>query len=127
MKLKTPVTTDGNSIEDLATFTRSGTLAVAAGAMRFVFPRAATIVSVTTTVGTAPTGAAVLVDVNKNGTTIFTTQGNRPSIAISGNASSAATPDVTAIAAGDYLTVDVDQIGSTVAGADLLVQVRYRS
>jgi hypothetical protein len=74
-------------------------------------------------VGTAPTGAAILVDVNKNGTTIFTTQGNRPSIAAGGNASSAAVPDVTSLAAGDFLTVDVDQIGSTVAGSDLTVIV----
>jgi hypothetical protein len=127
-KFKTPVTTDGNSLEELATFTKSGTLTTGTGTFKFVFPYAATIVSVTLTAGTAPTGAAILVDVNKNGTTIFTTQGNRPTLAISSAVGSAsAAPDVTAMAAGDYLTVDIDQVGSSVAGADLLVQVRFRS
>jgi hypothetical protein len=61
------------------------------------------------------------VDVNIGGTTVFTTQGNRPSIAISGNTSTAGNSDAAAstLASGGYLTVDVDQIGSTVAGSDL--------
>lgn len=102
-----------------------GTLVAAGGAIRIPFPRAATITNVAAVVGTAPTGAAIRVDVNKNGTTIFTTQGNRPEIAVSTNADNTATPDVTAIAANDYLTVDVDVIGSTVAGADLTVRIDY--
>jgi hypothetical protein len=34
--------------------------------------------------------------------------------------------DVTAVASGDYLTVDIDQIGSTVAGSDLNVIIRFK-
>lgn len=127
MLIKTPITTDGNSIPQTITLSRSGTLAVVAGSARFPVPFACTIVDVRTAVGTAPTGAAVLVDVNKNGTTVFTTQANRPSVAAAGNLSSAAVPDVVALAAGDYLTVDVDQVGSTVAGADLTVVLRVRA
>lgn len=82
-----------------------------------------TIRAVRASVGTAPTGAAIRVDVNKNGTTIFTTQANRPNIAVSTFTSKVTTMDVTSLADGDYLTVDVDIIGSTVAGADLTVQV----
>jgi hypothetical protein len=103
----------------------SGALSVAAGALRYGFPYAATIVSVSATVGTAPTGTTLIVDVHKNGTTIFTTQANRPTIAISANVSSTATPDVVAIAAGDYLTVDVDQIGSGTAGSNLVVTIWF--
>lgn len=112
--------------DDVISFSRSGTLTVATGAGRFRFPFPVVLLAVSAAVGTAPTGAAVLADVNKNGTTIFTTQGNRPNIAVSTNAAAETTPDVTAMAVGDYLTVDVDQIGSTVAGADLTVIVRYR-
>lgn len=66
----------------------------------------------------------MIVDVNKNGTTIFTTQGNRPTVAISGFTSGkVSNMDVTSLADGDYLTIDLDQIGSTVPGADLTVQV----
>ena len=113
--------------EDIATFAKTGTLAVGAGTGRFRFPWAATILGVTAAVNTAPTGASLIADVNKNGTTIFTTQSNRPTITATTNATtSEPTPGVTAIVAGDYLTVDIDQIGSTVAGADLTVFVRYR-
>jgi hypothetical protein len=85
--------------------------------------RTLTITSVRASVGTAPTGASVIVDVHLNGTTIFTTQGNRPTISPGAFTSGSATPDVTSVAAGDYLTIDIDQVGSTVAGAYLTVQV----
>lgn len=80
--------------------------------------------SVRATVGTAPTGAAIIVDVNLNGSTIFTTQANRPTIAIGATATNKiVNMNVAEIAPGGYLTVDIDQVGSTVAGADLMVQV----
>jgi hypothetical protein len=77
-------------------------------------------------VGTAPTGAAFIVDVNINGTTIFTSQGNRPSIAISGTDATSGSPDTTKFAKDDRLSFDIDQVGSTIAGSDLTVMVRGR-
>jgi len=74
---------------------------------------------------TAPTGADIIVDVNKNGTTIFTTQTNRPTIAASATSGTSGTPDVTSVADGDYLTFDIDQVGSTIPGADLLIVVMF--
>jgi hypothetical protein len=75
-------------------------------------------------VGTAPAGAPVIIDVNKNGTSLFTTQANRPTIAAAANTSGNVTiMDVTTVAPGEYLTIDIDQIGSTTAGADLTVQI----
>ena len=113
--------TGGRSI---ASFGFVGPVAVTTGTSRWLLPATATILGVVAAVGTAPTGASLICDVNKNGTTIFTTQANRPTIAISANATTTMpTPDVTALASGDYLTVDVDQIGSTVAGSDLVVNV----
>lgn len=109
----------------LAVFAKSGALTAGAGAGRLRFPAAATVIGVSAAINTAPTGASVIADLNKNGTTMFSTQGNRPTIAVSTNAVGETVPDVTAIAAGDYLTVDVDQIGSTIAGSDLTVIVRY--
>ncbi len=104
----------------------SGTLVAGVSTARFYNDtgRTLTIAAVRATVGTSPTGAAVIVDVNKNGSTIFTTQANRPTVAISGVTSGKVTSmNVTTLADGDYLTCDVDQIGSTVAGANLTVQV----
>lgn len=115
-----------DAMAQLLPFDRAGALTVAPGVRRFRFPLKATILGVQAAVNTAPAGAAVVVDVNINGTTAYTTQTNRPTIAAGAFDSGAQTvPDVTAIAAGQYLTVDVDQIGSTTAGSDLTVVVRW--
>jgi len=103
------------------------TLSTGAGNQKWVAPFALTVEDVQLAVGTSPVGADIIVDVNKSATTLYTTQGNRPVVA-DGDADgigTATTPDVTAVAAGDYLTVDIDQIGSTVAGGYLTVVVQY--
>lgn len=70
-------------------------------------------------VKTAPTGAALIVDINEAGTTLFST---KPQIAASAETGggSAVFSD-TALADNAEITLDVDQVGSTVAGADLTV------
>lgn len=109
----------------VATFSYGGPLQVAVGTFRWYNDtgRTLTINSVRASVGTAPTGAAVLVDVDVDGTTIYGTQANRPTIAVSTNTDVAGAASTTTIAAGHYLTVDIDQIGSTVTGSDLVVSV----
>lgn len=110
-------------------FSNTGTLAVQTGTHRLYNDSGATwtIISVRASVGIAPTGASIIIDVNKNGSTIFTTQANRPTIAIAGNTSGKITNmNVTTIADGEYLTVDVDQVGSTVNGADLSLQLEVQ-
>jgi hypothetical protein len=82
-------------------------------------PFAMTITGGKLEVGTAPTGAALICDIHKNGTTLWTTQGNRPTIADAGTTAAITAPDVTSIAQGDRLLLMIDQIGSTVAGKDL--------
>jgi hypothetical protein len=88
----------------------SGTLTAATAQDRIVMGAAGVIVDARAVVGTAPTGATAIFDINKNGTTIFTSQAARPTIPISGTATAAATtPAVTAFAAGDVITLDCDQ------------------
>lgn len=70
-------------------------------------------------VGTAPTDASLICDVHLNGTTLWTTQANRPTIVADGTSAAITAPDVTSIAQGDRLLLMIDQIGSTVAGKDL--------
>ena len=77
-------------------------------------------------VNTAPTGSSLIVDVNLDGTTIFSTQANRPTIAISGFTAVSGTPNTTSASSGSYFSIDVDQIGSTLPGSDLVCQVRIR-
>lgn len=105
------------------TFSVTGTVpATQTGKSRVYMEGSYVVESVRAAVGTVPT-TALVVDVNKNGTTIYTTQGNRPSIAIGANSATGGTPDVLSFAAGDYLTVDVD---AGAGAADLAVTVRMR-
>jgi hypothetical protein len=103
----------------------AGAATTATGVARLRLPEDVFIIDAAAMVDTAPTGAALIVDVHLNGTTIYTTQSNRPTIAAAAFDSGLATPDVQIAAAGDYLTVDVDQVGSTIAGSDLTVVIRY--
>ena len=67
---------------------------------------------------TAPTGSSAIFDVNRNGTSIMTT--NKIEIEAGENSSRTATqqPVLTtgSLIAGDIIACDIDQIGSTVAG-----------
>lgn len=60
----------------------------------------------------AGTSSSTIVDINKNGTTIFTTQANRPSFAFGSgnNLISNPTPDITSFNADDLLSFDIDQV-----------------
>lgn len=83
-----------------------------------------TILGTIIMVGTAPIGSSLIVDINKNGSTIYSTSGNRPTIADGANSSGALIePDITSLAYGDYLTADIDQVGSGTAGSNLSICV----
>lgn len=113
-----------HNVKTTLSFAVVGNLTVAADqAPTLLAPCALTIQKVKVVVKTAPTGSTIIVDVNKAGTTIFTTQANRPEIPIGGTTDDSGTPDVTALAEGDKLTIDIDQIGSGTPGADLTVEV----
>lgn len=76
------------------------------------FYRAFTIKGATLHRTTQGSSGTTIVDLNINGVTAFTTQANRPSVAAASgpNAqSSTMFPDVTAILAGQYLSMDIDQ------------------
>jgi hypothetical protein len=105
----------------------SGTVADAVGASRVYLEGNYVLESVRAAVGTAPTGGTEIVDVNKNGTTIYGTQANRPTIAAGANSALGGAASVTTFASGDYLTVDVDADGTaTGRAANLTVTVRLR-
>lgn len=104
-------------------FVVPGPLLPFAGQVRIPFDGSYTILSVRSTIGTPSVGAAVICDVKVNGTSIFTTQANRPTIPSGINQSTVTVPDVTQASQGSYLTMDVVQVGSTTPGSDLCVLV----
>lgn len=108
-------------------FTVEGELEIAVGMLKIpnVTGRTLTLSKVYLIVGTAPVDASILVDININNTTIFTTQEKRPAILTTATTGQSADLDVTSWEDGSCLTMDIDQIGSTTAGSDLTVVVVY--
>lgn len=97
-------------------------LAIGNAVITFRMPYAFKLTGVKASVTTAPTGAAITADVNKNGISIFSTK-----ITIDATEKTSATADTpsalttTDLADDDEITVDIDGIGSTVAGAGLKI------
>lgn len=59
-------------------------------------------------------GTSDIIDVNKNGTTIFTTQGNRPTLLYQDTGMfTRGYPEITSLQPGDILSFDVDQVCTT--------------
>lgn len=106
----------------VATFSSTGTLATKTGGTRYYYEQPTTIQQVRASVGTAPGGASIIIDVRKNGASIFSLS-PKPTI-ISGANTATATPDTASLTAGDYLTVDITQVGLTTPGADLTVEIK---
>jgi hypothetical protein len=107
-------------------FSIPDTLTTGQKKQRLLAPCAMALTKVRLVVDTAPTGANLIVDVHTGtgaGTTIFTTQGNRPTIVATAKTGVSVAPNVTSVAEGDEFSVFIDQIGSTIAGADLTIQV----
>lgn len=103
-----------------------GDLTVTAGTARIYndTARIMAIRQVAAAVGTAPVGAAVVLDLRINGISVFADSSTRPTIADGANVGTGAIPPQTLFMPGDYLTVDIAQVGSSTAGADLTVQIR---
>jgi hypothetical protein len=126
-----PIYTKSTAPYQPVAFSYTGTVAVLTSSARFYNDTGGTrsITSVRASVGTAPTGAAMNIDVRKNGTsasnTIFT--GSSISIPSASFTSGASTSfnSGSSLAIGDYLTVAISQVGSTVSGSDLTVQVNW--
>jgi hypothetical protein len=97
--------------------------------VRFRMPFAATLLAVRADVNTdtPPTGSALIVDVNEAGTSVLGTKLSiDASETTSTTAASAATITDSSLADVAEISIDIDQIGSTVAGAGLKVSLFVR-
>lgn len=107
----------------LAASDETTALTVATDKVKFILPYAFTLTGISASVTTAPTGATLIVDVNEGGTSIMTTNKIVIDVSETSTATAATAPTLTdnSLASGSLITIDVDQIGSTVAGAGLKV------
>jgi len=108
-------------------FSHNGLLEVLVGSAAYpIVGGTFTIIEVAAMVTDVPTGSAVKVDVNKNDVTIYGTQNNRPTIAIGARIAVVGANSVTSVTDGDYLSVDIDEIGSGSPGSFLTVVIRLQ-
>lgn len=92
----------------------------------FRAPHAMELTEVRASVTTAPTGANLNIDVNDSGTSIFSTILSIDATEkTSTTAATAAVISDSSIADDAEITIDIDQIGSTVAGAGLKITFIY--
>jgi len=90
--------------------------------LTFRMPYAFTLTDVRASVTTAPTGSVLTVDINETGTTILSTKITID--ATEKTSTTAATPPVisdASLADDAEITIDIDQVGSTIAGTGLKV------
>lgn len=123
-------TFDGSNITNLTTASDIGVavsdeitpLTTGAAKITFRTPYAMTLTDVRASVNVAPTGSNLIVDINNSGTTILST---KISIDVGEKTSTtASTPPVisdTSLADDSEITIDIDQIGSSVSGKGLKV------
>ncbi len=100
------------------------TTALTAGTAKVTFrmPYAMTLTAVRASVTTAPTGSTLIVDINEGGTSVLSTKLSIDATEkTSTTAATAAVISDSALADDAEITIDIDQIGSTVAGAGLKV------
>ncbi len=100
------------------------TTALTTGTAKVTFrmPYAMTLTAVRASVTTAPTGSTLVVDINEAGSSILSTKLSiDASEKTSTTAATAAVISDSALADDAEITIDIDQIGSTIAGAGLKV------
>ncbi len=92
----------------------------------WIAPRSLTIEKAYIYCKTPGTAGSTIVDINKNGTTIFTTQGNRPALAYddADKKAESGTPDVTSLAEGDIVSIDIDQVAAGAADLSVIIICR---
>ncbi|MCG3203929.1 MAG: hypothetical protein KCHDKBKB_00606 [Elusimicrobia bacterium] len=125
-KVNTNFSNVSDAIRPTFVFTIAGTMVAGTNqTAALIVPAGMTVEKVYAYAKTAPTGANLIVDINKNGTSIWASnQANRVNIVASSQSGSQTAFDTTSLVEGDVITVDVDQIGSTIAGADLTIQIK---
>lgn len=106
-------------------FSFGGILSPVVGTSRLYNPtsRSLTIGKVWIQAAVGPVGQALIVDVNKNGTTIYTTQANRPKINDGSTVGNSPAADITSWGPDEYLTVDIDQVGTTTPATGLTLSL----
>lgn len=105
----------------IAIFSLPGQAFVEVGRLRYPFPFGGEMTWAVAAVNVAPTGASIIVDVNVDGVSVFS-PGGRVEIPAGSNIS-ALHPIAFTLTPFQVVTVDVDQVGSSLPGGDLTITI----
>lgn len=112
-------------VTGVKTFSKGGELEERiGGGSIYRFPHIILLTEVFIAVGVAPTGSSIVVDVNKNGVSVFS--GPKPTIPAGQHISEPISIAVL-ILPTDNIQVDIDDTGSNFPGENLTVELRYRT
>jgi len=103
----------------------AGTMSVKVWEIEWVAPVSFTLIDATGRVATAPTGSSLIVDIRDSGTSIYAGDADRINIP-SGSKQDTSAVVNHAVDAGDVLTFEVKQVGSTVPGSNLTIVINGR-
>lgn len=112
----TPQFTNARSVDAVLEHYSAAALTTGTAKYEWIVPFFARILTVIIDSETASSGGADddIIDVNINGTTIFTTQANRPTLTKTNTGAwTEITPEVDIVRPGDIISYDVDQIDTT--------------
>jgi hypothetical protein len=117
----------GNVVAEIGIAVSDETTALTTGVAKAIFrmPYAMTVTDVRATVTTAPTGSNIIVDINDGVTSIMTTDLLSIDATEKTSTTAVTAPNITDTALADdaEITIDIDQIGSTLAGAGLKIWI----
>lgn len=117
-------TAGGGGAGDLYAYI-DGALSVSTEVVSWLAPRTMTLELVYIYCVDPGSASSTIVDVNLNGTTIFTTQANRPELAFddANGWAVSGTPELLDVVEGDVLSFDIDQIGTDASGLVVVIKV----
>ncbi len=124
--VNTNFTTVAAAILPTFTFTVVGTLVTGTNVTpALIVHNTLTISKAYAYIKTIPTGQDVIIDILKNGISIWSsTPANRLTIGAGAQTGSQTSFDTTSLVEGDILTLSIIQVGSTVAGESLTVELK---
>jgi hypothetical protein len=108
-------------------FSHSGNLSVVSGTSQLPIAGGQfSFQSIAARVATTPSGSSIVLDIKKNGSSIFPLPADRPTIVAGSSDATVGSWGNATVTTGDYLSVDIVAVGSSTPGANLVVTLRLR-
>jgi len=116
---------NSNGDTNVVALIHTGELSAYTGTKRWYAPKNITISKIKARVDTAPTGAGIVIQVNRTTTGNVTTN-QQLTVADGTTIISDTSPTISSMSEDDYLTIDIVSVGTTTAGENLTVEITYK-